>query len=148
MQYLQRLAQRSELRVTLCWLRESKMIRSNELLNAKCKWETRTLLFGEKRRKKFVVFTFSAKISFDDVSFSYPKRKEVPVLRNISLKFHAGESVAICGASGLEKNLLFLFSLSWLNCKAVAKAPCSNCSLATTSVMVEESLLEGRMFAS
>jgi ATP-binding cassette subfamily B protein len=43
-------------------------------------------------------------VQFDDVTFSYPSRKEVPVLRNLSFAVRAGERVALVGPSGAGKS--------------------------------------------
>ncbi|KAI9464106.1 P-loop containing nucleoside triphosphate hydrolase protein [Lactarius psammicola] len=45
-------------------------------------------------------------ISFNKVSFSYPERPDVPILRNLSLDIREGESVAIVGSSGSGKSTL------------------------------------------
>ena len=43
-------------------------------------------------------------ISFNNVSFSYPERPDVPVLRNITVDINEGETVAIVGSSGSGKS--------------------------------------------
>ncbi|THG96090.1 hypothetical protein EW145_g7845, partial [Phellinidium pouzarii] len=43
-------------------------------------------------------------VSFDHVSFEYPSRKGVEVLKNFNLKLDVGESVAIVGQSGSGKS--------------------------------------------
>ncbi|KAI0298345.1 P-loop containing nucleoside triphosphate hydrolase protein [Multifurca ochricompacta] len=45
-------------------------------------------------------------ISFKNVSFSYPERPDVPVLRNLSVNIYEGETVAIVGSSGSGKSTL------------------------------------------
>lgn len=45
-------------------------------------------------------------IRFHDVSFAYPTRPEVTVLRNLSLKVKPNESVALVGASGSGKSTI------------------------------------------
>ncbi len=43
----------------------------------------------------------AGRIEFKNVTFSYPSRPNVPVLKNFSLIIEAGEHVAIVGPSGL-----------------------------------------------
>lgn len=45
-------------------------------------------------------------VAFERISFSYPSRKEVPVLREISLAAQSGERVALVGPSGAGKSTL------------------------------------------
>lgn len=45
-------------------------------------------------------------VKFDNVSFSYPNRKEIPVLKNINFEIKKGEKVAIVGPSGSGKTTL------------------------------------------
>jgi ATP-binding cassette, subfamily B (MDR/TAP), member 1 len=47
-------------------------------------------------------------ISFNNVSFSYPERPDVPVLREVSVDINEGESVAIVGSSGSGKSTMAL----------------------------------------
>ncbi|VDK42188.1 unnamed protein product [Taenia asiatica] len=48
--------------------------------------------------------SFSGKIEFKNVSFSYPARPDVQVLKNFSLTVNPGETVAIVGPSGSGKS--------------------------------------------
>jgi ATP-binding cassette subfamily B (MDR/TAP) protein 1 len=45
-------------------------------------------------------------IVFENVSFSYPERQDVPVLRNFTAKIEQGECVAVVGSSGSGKSTL------------------------------------------
>ncbi len=45
-------------------------------------------------------------VRFEDVAFSYPGRKDVPVLKNLSLAASNGEQVAIVGPSGAGKTTI------------------------------------------
>ncbi|KAI2474213.1 Multidrug resistance protein-like protein 49-like protein, partial [Diabrotica virgifera virgifera] len=43
-------------------------------------------------------------ISFKDVNFSYPSRKNIPVLKGLSLNIKSGDTVALVGSSGCGKS--------------------------------------------
>ena len=45
-------------------------------------------------------------ISFKNVSFSYPSRKEIQVLKNVSFKATFGQKIAIVGPSGVGKSTI------------------------------------------
>ena len=54
-------------------------------------------------------------ITFSDVSFSYPSRKEIGVLKNITFTVNQGESVALIGHSGAGKSTIFQLLLQFYN---------------------------------
>ncbi|KAF7144123.1 hypothetical protein RHSIM_Rhsim05G0178000 [Rhododendron simsii] len=49
---------------------------------------------------------FSGKIEFKDVTFSYPSRPDVIVLRDFSISFPAGKTTAVVGGSGSGKSTI------------------------------------------
>ena len=49
------------------------------------------------------------KIQLENVTFSYPTRKEAPVCNNFSLTIESGEVVAIVGPSGSVSLIIFSF---------------------------------------
>jgi ABC-type multidrug transport system fused ATPase/permease subunit len=49
---------------------------------------------------------FDGEVVFENISFSYPSRKDFPVLKNISFKANAGETIAIVGPSGAGKSTI------------------------------------------
>jgi len=46
------------------------------------------------------------KITLDNVSFHYPSRPDVPILKNVSIDFQAGKTAALVGASGSGKSTI------------------------------------------
>lgn len=55
----------------------------------------------ERRRLKL-----TGKVKLEGIHFSYPSRKEFPVLKNISLEAEPGETIAIVGPSGSGKSTI------------------------------------------
>ncbi len=49
---------------------------------------------------------FKGSIAFDKVTFSYPSRKDIEVLKGISFKINQGEQVALVGPSGAGKSTI------------------------------------------
>ena len=49
-------------------------------------------------------FSCEGNLEFKDVTFSYPTRKEIQVLKNISLKLESGSKIALVGHSGAGKS--------------------------------------------
>jgi ABC-type multidrug transport system fused ATPase/permease subunit len=46
------------------------------------------------------------KISFENISFSYPSRSDIETLKNVSLKINEGEKIALVGSSGSGKSTI------------------------------------------
>lgn len=45
-------------------------------------------------------------IAFNNVSFSYPERADIPVLKDLSFTIGAGECIAVVGSSGSGKSTI------------------------------------------
>jgi len=57
-------------------------------------------------------------INFDNVTFAYPSRPDIDILKDFKLKIKGGEFIAFCGESGCGKstaNKLILRSYDCLN---------------------------------
>jgi len=55
----------------------------------------------------------TGQISFEDLSFTYPSRPEIPVLSGVSINLPAGQRTAIVGPSGAGKSTLFSLILGF-----------------------------------
>ncbi|XP_049849693.1 ATP-binding cassette sub-family B member 10, mitochondrial-like [Schistocerca gregaria] len=55
--------------------------------------------------------SFRGKITFENVSFSYPTRKHIPVLKNLNLTITPGTTTAVVGQSGCGKSTLALLCM-------------------------------------
>jgi ABC-type multidrug transport system fused ATPase/permease subunit len=51
-------------------------------------------------------YKLEGNVTMQHIAFSYPSRKEVPVLKDISLQVKAGEQIAIVGSSGAGKTTI------------------------------------------
>eukprot|EP00943_MAST-04B_sp_MAST-4B-sp1_P007064 g7064.t1 len=50
--------------------------------------------------------SIQGEVTFTNVTFSYPSRKDITVLKNVSFQVQPGETVAICGQSGAGKSTI------------------------------------------
>lgn len=51
-------------------------------------------------------FKINGKVSINDIRFAYPSRKDITVIKNISIEANSGEQIAIVGPSGAGKSTL------------------------------------------
>ena len=51
-------------------------------------------------------FKILGEVEFNNVNFSYPSRKDIPVLKGIDIKISNGEKIALVGASGVGKTTI------------------------------------------
>lgn len=56
--------------------------------------------------EKTITFPLAGDLTFENVTFAYPSRREVTVLKNVSFSAKAGEKVAIVGPSGTGKSTI------------------------------------------
>lgn len=60
----------------------------------------------DKEGKKKIATGISGELSLENVHFFYPQRKDVNVLKGVTLKIPAGKTVALCGSSGCGKSTI------------------------------------------
>lgn len=61
---------------------------------------------GLLQEEKTIVHPFKGNIAFENVSFAYPSRPEITVLKNVSFGVSAGEKIAVVGPSGTGKSTI------------------------------------------
>jgi ABC-type multidrug transport system fused ATPase/permease subunit len=58
----------------------------------------------EEEKEGVQLSNFQGEVVFEQVSFSYPQRKEIKVLDSINFSCAAGQTTALVGSSGAGKN--------------------------------------------
>jgi ATP-binding cassette subfamily B (MDR/TAP) protein 1 len=61
---------------------------------------------NDEKHQDRKMISFKHEIEFKNVSFAYPKRKDVLVLENVNLKFPKGKQIALVGLSGSGKSTI------------------------------------------
>ena len=64
------------------------------------------------------VTTIRGDISFNNVNFTYPSNKQVPILKGISFDVHSGESLALVGETGSGKSTVIQLIEGFYYCDA------------------------------
>ena len=74
-------------------------------------------IIGEKSEREFNTGTLrpaiNGRISFKNVSFSYPQRKDVTVLKDVSFEANKNETIALVGSSGAGKSTIASLVLNY-----------------------------------
>lgn len=61
---------------------------------------------GLLNEEKTITYSLEGNIAFEDVTFAYPSRREITVLKSVSFEARAGEKIAIVGPSGTGKSTI------------------------------------------
>lgn len=64
------------------------------------------LTLPSKSTTSYQFNSINGNIRFENVSFNYPSRTDITVLKNINLEIHSGEKIALVGHSGAGKSTL------------------------------------------
>jgi ATP-binding cassette subfamily B (MDR/TAP) protein 1 len=108
--------------------RIAKSMQAARTITSLLNLSTRTDESGGRGRQ-----TLDGAIVFEDVSFSYPERQDVPVLKNFFAKIEEGECVAVVGSSGSGKSTLAAL-LQRLYEPSSGTISVGNCNVALTDV--------------
>ncbi|KAL6695716.1 P-loop containing nucleoside triphosphate hydrolase protein [Trichoderma pleuroticola] len=74
---------------------------------------TGELSLGRDENSNYATGHFQQDITFDNISFNYPIRKTVTVLKGVSLNIPAGKTTALVGPSGSGKSTVVGLLLRW-----------------------------------
>ncbi|PNP50362.1 hypothetical protein THARTR1_08966 [Trichoderma harzianum] len=74
---------------------------------------TGELSLGQDENSNYTTSHFQQDITFDNISFNYPTRKNVTVLKGVSLNIPAGKTTALVGPSGSGKSTVVGLLLRW-----------------------------------
>ena len=64
-----------------------------------------------------------ALLSFENVGFAYPRKRQVPILREVNLTIYSGERVGICGKNGSGKSTLVSLAMAGADGTASSMKP-------------------------